>query len=284
MIYKKLFFPIGAGGELRERIRGALLVNKFFDDTHLSIIACQMNPEMIYNVRMTLRGGVLFDDFIKSANEELKEEQDETFEIFKKECENLGVKVSENQHEPNSAFLRSMVGLRTEIVKKQSRYCDLVIAAVPENGKITGTFEAAVLKSGKPCIVIPRVLDRFNPKKILVSMTDSTASARALTNSIPLLRQANEVHCITVPQYLEEDDADMKGRLSNYLALHGVNATYEVLKTDGKIPGEVLLNASHYGKYDMIVAGMEADSGIRDVFLGGTSTYFLKNTEIPVFM
>lgn len=76
----------------------------------------------------------------------------------------------------------------------------------------------------------------------------------------------------------------MKGRLSNYLALHGVNATYEVLKTDGKIPGEVLLNASHYGKYDMIVAGMEADSGIRDVFLGGTSTYFLKNTEIPVFM
>ena len=36
MELKKLFFPIGAGEELRERIRGALLVNKFFG-THLSI-------------------------------------------------------------------------------------------------------------------------------------------------------------------------------------------------------------------------------------------------------
>ena len=66
MELKKLFFPIGGGEELRERIRGALLVNKFFG-THLTIMAAQLDPRTIYNVRMTLKGGVLMDEFLKKS-------------------------------------------------------------------------------------------------------------------------------------------------------------------------------------------------------------------------
>ena len=77
MELKKLFFPIGGGEELRERIRGALLVNKFFG-THLTIMACQLDPKTIYNVRMTLKGGVLMDEFLKSANDELEKEREKS--------------------------------------------------------------------------------------------------------------------------------------------------------------------------------------------------------------
>ncbi|WP_297574696.1 universal stress protein [uncultured Campylobacter sp.] len=284
MEIKKIFFPIGGGDELRERIYGALLVNKWFG-SHMSIVACQLDPATIYNVRMTLRGGVLFDEFLRSANEELKEEQENNVRIFKEECAKVGIEVSENQLVPNSAYLRNITGIRSEIVEKHSKYCDLVVAAVPPTGKITGTFEAAVLKSGKSCIVIPREMKKFNPENILVSVTGSAVNSRALTNSIPILKRAKRIHCITARHYLQESVEETIGRVRNYLAIHGITAaTYELVETDGKIPGQVLLETAQDGKFDLIVTGMEEDSGFREVFLGGTSTYFLKNTDIPVFM
>ena len=85
MQLKKIFFPIGGGEELAERIHGALLVNKFFG-THINIMACQLDPKMIYNVRMTLKGGVLMEEFLKSAGDEMQAEREEIRAIFDAEC------------------------------------------------------------------------------------------------------------------------------------------------------------------------------------------------------
>lgn len=283
MIFKKLFFPIGGGDELRERIHGALLVNKFFG-THLSCIACQLDPKTIYNVRMTLRGGVLFDEFLKSANDELREEQERNIKIFKEECEKLGIEFNENQTVRNSGYLRNIAGVRSELVEKHSKYCDLVVAAVPPTGIITGTFESAVVKSGKPCIVIPRVIREFKLDKILVGITGSISNSRALTNSIPLLKLAKHVHCIISQHHFENNIEETIGRVKNYFAIHEINATFEQVNTEGKIPGQILIDVSKNGGFDFIVTGMNCDNGIRETFFSGASKYFLRNTQIPVFM
>ncbi|PSM51943.1 putative universal stress protein UspA [Campylobacter blaseri] len=283
MNVKKIFFPIGGGEELRERIHGALLVNKYFG-SHMSILAFQLDPETVYNVRMTLRGGILMDEFIETAKEELKIEQEKNIQIAKEEAEKVGITFTENQHEPSSAFLRNDIGTRSQLVEKYSKYCDLVVAAVPPNGAITGTFEAAVIKSGKPAIVIPRKLKSFKADKILLSLTGSTSSARALTNAIPFLKEAKEVHCITAHHYLEEDIDETRGRIKNYLSMHGIDPTFEVVKTEGKIPGQALLDSAKEHNADLIVAGMAENNGFREIFLGGTSKYFLQNTTIPVLM
>lgn len=283
MELKKLFFPIGAGEELQERIHGALLVNKFFG-THLSILACQLDPATVYNVRMTLRGGILFDEFLRTAQEELKDEQETNLHIVKEECEKLGLAVSDDQHTPKSAFLRNMIGNRSELVQKYSKYSDCVIAAVPPTGKITGTFEAAVVKSGKPCVVIPRILKEFKADKILIALTGSAESSRALTNWIELIKGAKEVHCITAKHYLQDSEEETIGRISNYLDLHGIKATFESIDAKGKVPGQILTEHADSGKFDLIVAGMSGENGLREVFLSGTSKYFLQNTKIPVLM
>ena len=284
MELKKLFFPIGGGEELRERIRGALLVNKFFG-THLTIMAAQLDPRTIYNVRMTLKGGVLMDEFLKSANDELERERENLNQIFKEECESVGLDINDEVGIPNSARLKCLTGVRSELVEKHSRYCDLVIASVPPTGSITGTFEAAVVKSGKSCIVIPRVMNKFKADKILLSLSGTAASARALTNSIFLLKKAKVVHCVIARHYLADSEEETMGRIRNYLSLHGIeNVEFECLDTEGKVPGQMLVEHSSKGEYDLIVAGMHADNGIKEIFLGGASKYFLKNTKIPVFM
>ncbi|NLY03514.1 MAG: universal stress protein [Campylobacter sp.] len=281
LMFKKLFFPIGGGEELRERIHGALLVNKHFK-THMSILSCQLDPETVYNVRMTLRGGIMLDEFLKSAKDELVKEQEHVIKVVKEECDNLGITFSDDQHTPNSAFIRNMLGTRSELVEKHSKYADCIVAAVPPNGIVTGTFEASVVKSGKPTIVIPRKLKEFKRDRILLSLTGSTSSSRALSNAMPLLKEAKEVYCITTDHYLQEDRAETKGRILNYLDLHGIDASFEIVKTDGKIPGQALLDAAEKFNADLIVAGIDTDSGLREIFLGGGSKYFLANTKIPV--
>ena len=82
MDFKKILFPIGAGDDIEPRIYGALRVAKWFG-AHMEILACQMDPGVVYNMKMTLRGGVLFDEFLRSAKADLLDEQKQNEALFK---------------------------------------------------------------------------------------------------------------------------------------------------------------------------------------------------------
>ena len=283
MQYKKIFFPIGAGDDVKERIRGALLVAKHFN-SHIEILACQLDPSVVYNMKMTLRGGVLYEEFLKAAKADLGLEHEQNEAIFNKLCAELGVRVSDTplKDEASAKFITKS-GKRSLIVEQESKFCDMVVAAVPLDGKITGTFEAAVLKSGKNVIAIPRKLTKFSAENILVSWTGTPESSRAITSSLPLLKEAKRVKCITSKANLgDQSEASLK-RLDEYFALHGINADFEVVGTFS-VPGEPLLKAATDGNFDLIVAARYAENGFREIFLGGTTKYFLQNTTIPVFM
>lgn len=280
---KKVLFPIGAGDDVAPRIYGALLVAKWFK-THMDILTCQLDPSIVYNLKMTLRGGVLFDEFLKSAKAELGEEHRKNEEIFAAAARDVGVKVSDMpvSGEASAKFI-VRDGKRSAIVEQESKFYDMVVAAVPVDGKITGTFEAAVMKSGKNVVVIPRTMRSFDPTDILVSWTGTTQSSRALTGSLPLLKQAKRVHCITSRVSLGDDaEANLKG-LEEYFKIHDISATFEVIDT-ASIPGMALLKAARDGKFNLIVAGRHGENGLREMFLGGTSKFFLEHTDIPVFM
>ncbi|QCD45529.1 universal stress protein [Campylobacter mucosalis] len=280
---KKILFPIGAGDDVAPRIYGALLVAKWFK-THVDILTCQLDPSIVYNMKMTLRGGVLFEEFLKSAKAEIAEEHSKHKEYFDASCKQLGIDVSDDLIEGKaSASFLVRDGKRSAIVECESKFYDMVVAAVPLNGKITGTFESAVMKSGKNVVVIPRNLEKFEPNDILISWTGTPQSSRALTSSIPLLKQAKRVHCITSRASLGDDVEANKNGLEKYLKAHDINATFEVIDTTS-IPGVALLKAATDGKFDLIVAGRHGENGLREMVLGGTSRFFLEHTHIPVFM
>lgn len=280
---KKILFPIGAGDDVAPRIYGALLVAKWLN-THIDVLTCQLDPSIIYNMKMTLRGGVLFEEFLKSAKSEIAQTHAKNEELFKSVCTELGVLVSD-EHIDGKATARFVIkdGKRSTVVERESKYCDMVVAAVPLDGKITGTFEAAVMKSGKNAIVIPRNMQKFEPNKILVSWTGTAQSSRALTSSLPLLKQAGKVHCITTRALLGDDYETSLNGLKGYFALHGINSTFEIIEATS-IPGVALTKAANDGNFDLIVAGRHGENGIREMVLGGTSKFFLENTNIPVFL
>ena len=283
MKYKKLLFPIGAGEDIEPRIYGALKVAQWLN-THMEILTCQLDPSVVYNMKMTLRGGVLFEEFLKSAKTELAVEHEENEKIFNKICSELGIKVTSDVIEDVcTANFTIHSGKRSAIVEQESKFCDLVVAAVPLDGKITGTFEAAVIKSGKNAIVIPRKMREFKADNILVSWTGTTQNARAITGAIDLLKKAKSVQCITSKASLGENTELSLKKLEEYFKVHGISATFDVIATT-TIPGEALLKAANDRNIDLIVAGRHGENGLMEMVLGGTSRFFLQHTHIPVFL
>lgn len=280
MTYKKMFFPIGGGDELRERIHGALLIGKYFN-AHIEVLKAIANPTQLMNVNKSLSPAVL-----KQLNEMVKDDLEEVVgmhnTILEEEAKKLDITISKGRIKGTAtAELITERGLRSEVIKEESIYCDVVVVASPPKGKITATFETTITKSGKPALMFPRVMKSFCTEKIVIGWNNSLEVARAVSQAIPLMQKAKKVHIITSKEYMK--DIKQIKKLQDFLLCHDIETTFEIVKTT-MIPGEALLNHAQIGKYDLIIAGAFGHKGFKELMFGGTTHYLLKNTNIPVFM
>ncbi|AXX92155.1 universal stress protein [Malaciobacter molluscorum LMG 25693] len=280
MNYKKLFFPIGGGDELEERLYGAFLIAKYFN-TNLEILKSRFNANKNLYKLLVLPKDVI--DNINNVIDSNYEDENLKFQaIIDKISKELDIKVVKEALE-NEACITVTIkhGIRSTLVENESKYCDLVVAAAPPSGITTATFETAILKSGKSVLMFPRVMRKFSLDTVIIGWNNSPESSRAITSSIEILKNAQKVHIVTSIEYLEEESSIEK--LIKYLKIHKINATYEIVKTT-KIPGEALLNAALDGNFDLIVAGAYGHKGLKELMFGGATRYLLEHSTIPVFM
>lgn len=281
MLLKKMFFPIGGGDELESRVYGALLVSKYFN-THLEVQLSELNIQSKVPVGMVLPNEIM--DRLESIQlENLKAVMETHKSIFDNCCKKLGIVESETPlNSQSTAHLKMEVGLRSIMVAQQSKFCDMVIAATPEKGVRTATFEAAVLESGKPVMVIPRAMKKFKVDEIIIGWNNSPQSSRAVSEAIPLLKAAKRVHIVSSKEYTTQNLTRIRD-LKEYLSIHGIDATFELIKTTF-IPGEALLKSAQDGGFDLIIAGAFGHKGFKELMLGGAAEYLLKHTTIPVLV
>lgn len=268
--------PIDGGAQLEERIYGALLVAKYFN-VHLEILhslpAVKINRQIPTHIVKEL------EEFTKN---EQKVESEEFTKLVHKISSDTGVKITK-EPTPNEFSVHPLLqyGDRSAMVAQESKYSDLVVLPAPTDGILSDTFEAVILNSGKPVIVIPRIMEKFDAKNIIIAWNNSRQAARAITSSIELLKSANKVHLVSSPEYL--DDNNSLEKIKAYLSLHGVKITSELLKTTLH-PGEALLNTAQNGGYDMIVIGAYGHDGLKELMFGGATKYLLKHSKLPMFM
>lgn len=277
MTYKKLFFPIGGGEELEERLYGALLIAKKLN-VKLDILKSDLTEkEKLYNIPQHI-----MDEIAGIVDARSKLENEEFTKLIQGVAKDLDLTLSLDKERKDALVsLKVLVGLRSSLVEQESKFCDLVIAAAPPSGLATATFETAALKSGKPVLMFPRVLKDFSTESIIIGWNNSTEASRAVTSSMEFLKQAKKVHIVTSKEYVQ--DLVILENLLAYLKEHNINATYEVIKTT-RIPGQALLNAATNENFDLIIAGAYGHKGLKELMFGGATRYLLENTTIPVFM
>jgi len=280
MNYKKLFFPIGGGEELEERLYAALLIAKTFN-TELEILKCSLktNISMYKNFSMPIDILNKIDEVVDNKYED---ENTKFKLLFEKIAGEVNINISENNSKEKAfAYVKIREGVRSSLIEQESKFCDLVLAAAPPAGVATATFETAVLKSGKSVLMFPRIMRKFSFNSIIIGWNNSTEASRAVTSSIELLKKAQRVHIVSSPEYVE--DSHIMQNLIEYLAQHNIEASYEIVKTT-RVPGQALLNAALDGNFDLIVAGAYGHKGLKELMFGGATRYLLEKSTLPIFM
>ena len=280
MPFKKLFFPIGGGEELKERIHSALLIGKYFD-AHLEILTTKGKPSSKIEIDEELSPDVR-NELIARKRQIIDESENLPNKYFTDKCKKLGVTISKTKIDDKpTAELIMRDGLRSELVTQESKYCDLVVVASPPNGRVTYTFENTITKSGKPAIMFPRWMKEFKAENIVIGWNNSTQCSKAVSLAIPLLKQAKNVRIVSSPEFVTKMSQIQK--MQDYLKLHDIDASYDIIATT-KTAGEALLNFADTHNFDLIVAGAFGRKGFREIMLGGTTKYMLEHAHIPIFM
>lgn len=170
-----------------------------------------------------------------------------------------------------------------------ARYSDLVVLSQEDRnepliGGAENFPEFVLLNCGRPVLIIP-IAGQFPTvgKRVLVAWNGSRESTRAVTSSLPLLQQANQVDVAVINP---DRESDLHGQepgadIALYLARHGVKAQ-TVLESAADDAGEGLLSLAADLSSDLLVMGAYGHSRFREILLGGVTRKILSSMTLPV--
>ena len=279
---KVLLMPLGAGGETKERLRGALLVAKRFDAQlrvlHISVSRQSIVPEEVFLMSREALEGMYtaFDRHVGLDAQRVKK-------LFLEVCERESVPVVKGMSHPGpSASWTELQGLRSGLVARYGKMADLTVVAVPPENRPTATFEAALVETGRPLLVIPRTMERFSPDTVLVAWNCTTEASRSLAHSLPILQRSRRVVVASIGH--GEESQPSPGMICEYLAAHGVSAEAAVLAPGERSTGAVLAEKIARDGVDLVVMGAHDRKRLGESAFGSVTNHVFARTGIPLFL
>lgn len=262
----------------------ALSVTAHFN-AHLEVLHATLNPRQFIPDEVIARRMPhnLLHELEILAKKHSVTEASELKKLFLSLCGQYRILHSERfSQEGPSAYWQEVNGLRSELVGERGKVSDLIIVPQPKSGIPTSTFEAAIMHSGKPVLLVPRTLTTFTADRVLVAWNGSTESARAVTSALSVLKQAKEVvvACSNRSAF-REPGID---KLVHYLAHHGVTASGKKFDSRRCSAGEGLLRLSESIGCDLIVMGAFTHRRVHEQIFGGMTRHMVGHAKMPVWM
>lgn len=177
----------------------------------------------------------------------------------------------------------------TQAVVSASRLADVILLSLDNSSRnirphpLLSIADVAV-ETRCPVLAVPTSSKSLNTGgTILLAWDGSHEAANALRLSLPMLRQAQAVHIVSI---IEPKKASgfPSTEASEYLSRHGVSS--ELIERErGLLSIEEMIEtvADEIGA-DLLVMGAFGHSRLREVLLGGVTRYFLKDSHIPLLL
>lgn len=184
-------------------------------------------------------------------------------------------------------MIDSVAGQAREEFGRLARHFDMAI--VGQGGPETGSddelmAEGALFRSGRPVFVVPWI--HKGPailRKAMVAWDGGLAAARAVADSLPLLKRAGRVEVVTITSKGLPSDELPGFNITRHLTRHGIAATLKKLPPSDDVGGALLSHAADSGA-DYIVMGGYGHSRLREFILGGATRTIFQSQTVPVFM
>lgn len=278
---KSLLMPLSTSGHVPERISGALSIAKYFN-AHLEVLHAQVSPSQFLPGDVVGMPRVLLKQLEALADTYSRSESEELVGLFNTLCDEYEVVVSEEATDKATAFWREVNGLRSELVAERGKIADAIICPQSKNGRPTSTFEAAIMRSGKPVIMVPRVMTQFKADTVLVAWNGSTEAARAVTYALPILSRA--MHVVLATSKAEQKNKPGLNSLQRYLKAHGIESRQVVFDSSRCSTGEALLELCGQQNTDLMVMGGFTHRRVHEQVFGGVTRHMMAYSDIPIFM
>ncbi|MBC3880205.1 universal stress protein [Undibacterium sp. LX40W] len=213
---------------------------------------------------------------------DLHKRAERAIERFNYDCNSLGG----NQFEANIANDEANGGLGL-----RARYCDLIVIGQsnphePSPSVMSDFPEFMVVNAGRPTLIIPYAGAHTNiSRRVVIAWDGSREAARAVTDSIPVLKKANSVQILILnPGANAEAHGDEPGAdIALYLARHGIKVEVCVRFSKNDI-GDAILQISKELDASLLVMGAYGHSRFREMVMGGVTRHILENMNLPVLM
>ncbi|WP_309607194.1 universal stress protein [Phenylobacterium sp.] len=200
--------------------------------------------------------------------------------------------VEDNLRRAEETFRAATAGMDTDwtaieafparAMARHARSADLIVAGgAPLGGE--GAYRAAhpaelVMQCARPVLVAPPKPGRFHGRAVIVAWKDTREARRALTDSLPFLKAAEQV---VVVECCARDEVVAAGHNTSdvvqQLRRHGVEASGKAIPAaPERVATELQIAAQEIGA-DLIVAGAYGHTRLGEWAFGGV-TYDLLNT------
>jgi nucleotide-binding universal stress UspA family protein len=192
------------------------------------------------------------------------------------------------------AVFRRVIGTRASVEWRQAqafpldtlllhaRAADLIVAARPRESALQPMSVDAgdlVMAAGRPVLFVPPRIEHLLAKRVAVAWKDSREARRAIWDSLPLLKMAEEVFIASVAVQ------DHSGKdVAAHLSCHGVDASVvDRSAPTGSIADE-LIRIADQETCDLIVCGAYGHSRAREWVLGGVTRDLLDHAPLACLM
>lgn len=187
----------------------------------------------------------------------------------------------------HTEILKGDLGSIARRSANRARVHGLVFAEAGIPGEILGgaLIEPLIFESGRPVIVVPNgfssdiLLDH-----ILVAWDGSASAARAVWDSLPLLRLAKTIEIVTITGEKELNEVPAANALAGMLTYLGKKVNVSVLAFDGGTAARLIKQHAAKSGAGLIVHGAYGRSRWTELILGGVTREMLRECTIPVLM
>ncbi len=181
------------------------------------------------------------------------------------------------------ALWHEMVGTPERVLSIVGPVNDMLVASRPKpksSGPAQAFLLAALLRSGRPVLVLPQKRVVNVARRVLIAWNQSAEAAATLHATMPIIQAAEEVTFVSAGA---ESRAGPKSSYAiDYLKHWGVKA--QSLTTKGRNAEQELEQTVKDTKADLLIMGAYSRSRFRELAFGGVTEHMLFRTDIPVLL
>jgi nucleotide-binding universal stress UspA family protein len=285
MTIKNIFAPLTRSTASSSSLDTALLLAKTFR-AHAEILFIKESAQN------ALRAAALAEEARFAAQEfaeSLEREQEKSEKLTRQRFDDL-LEQQRIDHRENSlpadlpsAYWRSIEGAPAEEIEQRGAAYDLIVVARSEDKVASRPIvEAALFGTGCPVLVAPPLAPKVVGERVMIGWNQGVPAARAVRYAMPFLEIAAQVEIFSV------DTGAKKGTsaqdIARYLGWHDIKTELNSTPPDQRSVGEVLLSEAKSSGADLLVLGAFSHSRLRQLVLGGVTSYILEHAELPVLM